>query len=62
MIESNVKKVIYELALLFLKQGSWSEGVVRCILKNSGSGLCVQWLGYMALTHEIRVQLPAREP
>ena len=30
--------------------------IVRGIL------LVVQWLGYMTLTHEIRVQFPAREP
>ena len=24
--------------------------------------LVVQWLGYMTLTHEIRVQFPARDP
>ena len=27
-----------------------------------GVMLVVQWLGYMTLTHEIRVQFPARDP
>ena len=51
-----------EIGFQDIRFDSRKKGVMFQTCVSERTSFVVQWLGYMTLTHEIRVQFPAREP